>query len=276
MYSCRNNETTSIGNGNKMSNNTHVIVLGNEKGGTGKSTLAMHLAIRLMQENFKIAVIDLDGRQGSLTKYIENRKRFCSNNNVSLPIPSLYVFEPQKDEANKSEIKNLINDLKGRFDALILDTAGSRNYLFELAHEYPHTLITPISDSLIDLAAIADINPQTGEILRAGHYAEFVWDVKKKLAAQNLPCLNWVVCGNKISSFNSNNKKTVFAKLENISKLYGFRFSAGLKDRVIYKELFLDGLTVLDMNTPELHKRMTVSHLSAKMELNSLAEFIFN
>lgn len=259
-----------------MSNNTHVIVLGNEKGGTGKSTLAMHLAIRLMQENFKIAVIDLDGRQGSLTKYIENRKRFCSNNNVSLPIPSLYVFEPQKDEANKSEIKNLINDLKGRFDALILDTAGSRNYLFELAHEYPHTLITPISDSLIDLAAIADINPQTGEILRAGHYAEFVWDVKKKLAAQNLPCLNWVVCGNKISSFNSNNKKTVFAKLENISKLYGFRFSAGLKDRVIYKELFLDGLTVLDMNTPELHKRMTVSHLSAKMELNSLAEFIFN
>ena len=52
----------------------HIIVIGNEKGGTGKSTLAMHLAVKLLLENFKIAVIDLDGRQGSLSKYIANRR----------------------------------------------------------------------------------------------------------------------------------------------------------------------------------------------------------
>ena len=253
----------------------HIIVIGNEKGGTGKSTLAMHLAVKLLLENFKIAVIDLDGRQGSLSKYIANRRSFCAKNNISLPTPVHYIFEPLPDEANRSEITDLIAELSTKFDAVIIDTPGSKNYLFELAHQYPHTLITPITDSLVDLSAIADFDPDTGEILHAGHYAEFVWEAKKSLAAKGLPYLNWVVCGNKISPIRSKNKNIVFAKLENLAKLYGFRFTPGLKDRVIYKELFLDGLTVLDLTREELHRRMTMSHLAAKMELTDLAEFIF-
>ncbi len=253
----------------------HVIVIGNEKGGTGKSTLAMHLAVKLLSENFNVAVIDLDGRQGSLSKYIANRRNFSAKHQISLPSPVHYIFEPEPMENNRSEIESLIKELSLKFDAVIIDTPGSKNYLFELAHQFPHTLITPIGDSLIDLSAIADINPENGEIVRAGHYAEFVWEIKKKLAAQNLPYLNWVVCGNKVSPIRSRNKNIVFDKLENIGKLYGFRFTPGLKDRVIYKELFLDGLTVLDLNISELHRRMTMSHLAAKMELNTLTEFIF-
>ena len=253
----------------------HIIVIGNEKGGTGKSTLALHLAVKLMLENFKIAVIDLDGRQGSLSKYIANRRKFCNKNTINLPTPVHYVFEPLPDKSNRQEVEKLIKELSTKFDAVIIDTPGSKNYLFELAHQYPHTLITPIGDSLVDLAAIADFDTDTGEITHAGHYAEFVWDTKKKLAAKGLPYLNWVVCGNKISPIRSNNKNIVFAKLENLAKLYGFRFTPGLKDRVIYKELFLDGLTVLDLAREELRRRMTISHLAAKMELNNLAEFIF-
>lgn len=260
---------------NNTSSHAHIIVIGNEKGGTGKSTLAMHLAVKLMLENFKVAVIDLDGRQGSLSKYIANRRSFCNKQHINLPTPMHYIFEPLADESNRAEIQDLIRELSSKFDAVIIDTPGSKNYLFELAHQYPHTLITPISDSLVDLSAIADLNPDNGEILQAGHYAEFVWETKKKLAAQGLPYLNWVVCGNKISTIRSNNKNMVFTKLENLAKLYGFRFTPGLKDRVIYKELFLDGLTVLDLNHTELHRRMTLSHLAAKMELNTLAEFIF-
>ena len=255
--------------------NAHIIVIGNEKGGTGKSTLAMHLAIRLMQENFKVAVIDLDGRQGSLTKYILNRRNFCNRHNISLLTPVHYIFEPLEDKSNIAEIQALIKELSAKFDAVILDTPGTKNYLFDLAHLYPHTLITPIGDSLVDLSVIADTSPETGEILNAGHYAEYVWEVKKKLAAKGLPYLNWVICGNKISPIRSKNRNIVFEKLENLSKLYGFRFTEGLKDRVIYKELFLDGLTVLDLSSPELSRRMTLSHLAAKMELTSLAEFIF-
>ncbi|MBR2922497.1 MAG: AAA family ATPase [Alphaproteobacteria bacterium] len=258
-----------------LSSKAHIIVIANEKGGTGKSTLSMHLAIKLLYENFKVAVIDLDGRQGSLSKYIENRRIFCSKNNIYIPSPVHYIFEPVAKEANKKEIEDLITDLSSRFDAIIIDTPGGRNYLFELAHKFLHTLITPISDSLVDLSAIADINPDNGEIIKAGHYAEFVWETKKKLASKELPYLNWIVCGNKISALRSKNKELIFSKLSSLAKLYGFRFTEGLKDRVIYKELFLDGLTILDMNSPKLHRRLNVSHLAAKMELNSLVEFIF-
>ena len=258
-----------------LSSKAHIIVVANEKGGPGKSTISMHLAVKLLYENFKVAVIDLDGRQGSLSKYIENRRKFCAKNNINLPSPVHYVFEPVAREANKKEIEDLIESLSSRFDAIIIDTPGGKNYLFDLAHKFLHTLITPIGDSLIDLSAIADINPENGEIIKTGHYAEFVWDTKKKLAAKELPYLNWVVCGNKTSSLRSKNKNFVFNKLETIGKLYGFRFAVGLKDRVIYKEMFLEGLTILDMATPALHRKMNMSHLSAKMELNTLVEFIF-
>jgi chromosome partitioning protein len=128
----------------------------------------------------------------------------------------------------------------------------------------------------MDLSVIADIDRETGEIINAGNYADFVWETKKQLAAKGLSYLNWVICGNKISTIRSNNKNQVFSHLENLSKLYGFRFTSGLKDRVIYKELFLDGLTVLDLTNKDLHRRMTMSHLAAKLELNNLAEFIFH
>ena len=252
----------------------HIVVVGNEKGGTGKSTIAMHLAVKLLQENFKVAVIDLDGRQGSLSKYIANRRNFVSKNNVNLPIPVHYVFEPKENESNTTEIKELLASLSQRCDAIVIDTPGSKNYLFDLAPQFPHTLVTPISDSLIDLSVIADIDAETGEIIAAGHYAEYVWEMKKKRAAQGLTYLNWIVCGNKISPIRSKNKTLVFDKLKTLSKLYGYRFTEGLKDRVIYKELFLEGLTVLDLSSNIQH-RMTMSHLAAKIELNQLAEFIF-
>ncbi len=254
----------------------HIIVVSNEKGGTGKSTLSMHLAIKLMYEKYNVAVIDLDARQGSLSKYVNSRRDFCKKNNISLPIPLHYEFEPLDDKSNAREVKSTIEDLSSRVDAIVIDTPGAKNYLFDIAHLYPHTLITPISDSLVDLSVIAEINPDNGEIIRTGKYAEYIWEVKKQLAAKGLPYLNWVICGNRISNLRSRNKDLIFEKLENLSKLYGFRFTKGLKDRVIYKELFLNGLTVLDLNQPGLNSRMSMSQLAAKMELNDVAEFIFS
>ena len=157
---------------------------------------------------------------------------------------------------------------------VIIDTPGSKNYLFEAAHNYADTLITPITDSLIDLFGIADIDSSSGELQSPGPYAEFVWDVKKRLASKGKPYLNWIICGNKTSTTRSRNKTYVFEVLEKLGKLYGFRFCNGLKDRVIYRELFLDGLTVLDMQAEPLKRRMSMSHLAAKLEIKNLAEFI--
>lgn len=256
----------------------HVIVISNEKGGTGKSTIAMHLAVKLLQEGFKVATIDMDGRQGSLSKYISNRQSYCEHKNIFLPIPEHFRIEPEPNpylipgEREKFAFK--IYELQPQYDAIIIDTPGTKNYLFEEAHKYADTVITPISDSLIDLNVMADIDYEKGRISNPGHYANFIWDTKKYLAAQGKPYLNWIVVGNKISARNSNNKTAVFGYLEKMAKLYGFRFNEGLKDRVIYKELFLEGLTVLDMQNEKLRMKMTMSHLAAKMEIRNLAEFI--
>lgn len=263
---------------NDTTKKAHIIVISNEKGGTGKSTIAMHLAVKLMQENFLVATIDLDGRQGSLSKYIENRQAFCEQKGICLPIPEHYRFEPESNpyltDAAREKIAFKIYELSSKVDAIIIDTPGTKNYLFEEAHKYADTIITPISDSLIDLNVLADIDFTNGKVRSTGHYANYIWETKKFLASQGKPYLNWIVSGNKISSLRSRNKNNVFEYLAKLSKQYGFRFFEGLKDRVIYKELFLEGLTVLDMQHDELKMRMSLSHLAAKIEIKNLAEFI--
>jgi chromosome partitioning protein len=259
----------------KSNKKAHIIVVSNEKGGTGKSTISMHLAIKLLNEGFTVATIDLDGRQGTLSKYIENRQHFCQTKSINLPTPQHHRFAPQEDTiVSQYEVCSKIHELTDKFDAVIIDTPGTKNYLFDIAHVYADTLITPISDSLIDLNVMADIDFANNKVKKPGHYANFIWDTKKQLAAKGKPYLNWIVVGNKISSYNSNNKKQVFSYLEQISKIYGFRLLGGLKDRVIYKELFLEGLTVLDMQNDSLKYKMNMSHLAAKREVRSLAEFI--
>lgn len=263
---------------NITSKQAHIIVVSNEKGGTGKSTICMHLAIKLMQEGFIVATIDLDGRQGTLSKYIANRKHFCTFKEVSLPVPEHYRFAPENDPAmiavSQQQVSELIKAMQPRFDAIIIDTPGSKNYLFDEAHKFADTLITPISDSLIDLSIMADIDFVQDRITAPGHYANFIWETKKHLAAQGKAYLNWIVVGNKFSNINSKNKEVVFTYLDKMSKLYGFRFLRGIKDRVIYKELFLEGLTVLDMSHEKLRLKMSISHLAAKREIKNLAEFI--
>lgn len=167
-----------------------------------------------------------------------------------------------------------ISKLLDNYDAVIIDTPGTKNYLFEEAHRFADTLITPISDSLIDLNVLADIDFENEKIGQPGHYANYIWEVKKYLASLGKPYLNWIVVGNKLSSYNSRNKQTVFKYLEKMSKLYGFRLAEIIKDRVIYRELFLEGLTVLDMQHPDLRFKMSVSHIAAKREIRALAEFI--
>ena len=260
------------------SKKAHIIVVSNEKGGTGKSTISMHLAIKLLQEGFSVATIDMDGRQGTLSRYIENRQNFCEKNKLALPIPVHYKFEPQENysliPADRGRVDHEIGKLMTSYDAIIIDTPGNKNYLFEEAHKFADTLITPISDSLIDLNVLSEIDFDSGKAGKPGHYANYIWDVKKYLASQGKAYLNWIVVGHKISALNSRNKNLFFEYLEKLSKLYGFRVCPGFKDRVIYKELFLEGLTVLDMQTDELKRRMSVSHIAAKREIRALAEFI--
>jgi chromosome partitioning protein len=65
----------------------HVIVVGNEKGGSGKSTIAMHIAIALMKSGQSVATMDLDSRQRSFTHYNENRRAWAEDASRDLQVP---------------------------------------------------------------------------------------------------------------------------------------------------------------------------------------------
>src|SRR5271170_4560613 len=85
----------------------HVIVLGNEKGGSGKSTTAMHVAVALLQAGQRVATIDLDSRQGSFTHYVENRRAWATRAGIELEHPRHYriarAFGARIDEIEAQE-----------------------------------------------------------------------------------------------------------------------------------------------------------------------------
>src|SRR6185369_4119325 len=78
----------------------HVIVLGNEKGGSGKSTTAMHLIVSLLYDGHRVGSIDLDARQGSLTRYVENRKQ--TNAGMLVPLPQSTHFSVERSSLDSA------------------------------------------------------------------------------------------------------------------------------------------------------------------------------
>ena len=80
----------------------HVIVVGNEKGGSGKTTIAMHVAIALLTDGQRVATIDLDSNQKSLTRYIENRRVWAKHCGIELETP-IHSHIPRTEGPNVKE-----------------------------------------------------------------------------------------------------------------------------------------------------------------------------
>lgn len=261
-----------------MNKRPYIIVLGNEKGGTGKSTAAMHIMTSLLRDNFRVASLDIDARQGTLTRYIENRKLRKKNTTEDLPLPEhVAVFRStltSQAEAEAEDKQNLDQYIQSfmDFDYIVIDTPGSDNYLSRLAHSYADTLITPLNDSFVDLDMLVRVTPESLNILRPSTYAEMVWEQKKQRAIRNGQSIDWIVMRNRLSSLYSRNKEEMERVLKALSKRIGFRLIDGFGERVIFRELFLSGLTLLDLresNTP-----LSLSHIAAKQELSTLMEMI--
>lgn len=261
-----------------MDSKPYIIVLGNEKGGTGKSTVAMHLVTYLLCQGYTVGSLDVDARQGTLTRYVENREACIKNTGKALATSRHYpIFRSDLEnvtEAKGEEEERFIHALGLLKDCqfIVIDTPGSDTYLSRLAHSYADTLITPLNDSFIDLDMLVRVNPDSLDILKPSTYSEMVWDQKKTRAIRDGGKIDWIVLRNRLSSIHSRNKEEMERVLQALSKRIGFRLAPGFGERVIFRELFLNGLTLLDMrktNTP-----MTLSHVGAKQELHVLVEKI--
>ncbi len=261
----------------KMENNkssAHILVLGNEKGGTGKSTLAMHLVVGLMDNGKKVAVIDLDARQKSIARYIENRQAYMQREGKILQLPLVSVVEQsqakvtsQRQEEDQANMQAALDNVSQQVDFIVIDCPGNDTYLSRLAHALADTLVTPLNDSFVDLDLIGEVAATDYQVKQLSYYSEMVWDSRKFRSASGQAPMDWVVVRNRLASLDSRNNKRVHRALEALQKRIMFRYVPGLYERVIYKELFPSGLTILD-----LPKTNSLSNVAARQELRSLID----
>lgn len=254
----------------------HVIVVGNEKGGTGKSTTAMHVIMSLLYRGFKVAVVDLDARQKSLARYLENRHGYAARHGLTLDVPPCHIIDRSEgpmvadiERDERERFDHALDRLEREADFILIDCPGSDSHLARLAHARADTLLTPLNDSFVDLDLIGQVDPDTYQVRKLSLYSEAVWESRKQRALAGRRSLDWVVMRNRIATIDAHNKRRVDAALTQLQQRIAFRYIPGLSERVIYRELFPKGLTLVDMKSVG-SRRMTMSHVAARQELRSM------
>ncbi len=266
----------------KPKRKAHIITLGNEKGGCGKTTTSMHLIVALLRIGFKVGSMDIDSRQRSLSRYIENRRNMAAKQDVELPTPHHIVIQKSpfntREDAEEDERERFLKGLKRLIydcDFVIIDSPGNDTYLSRLAHSISDTVITPINDSFVDLDVLALVDGTTMKIQRPSIYSEMVWEQKLARAKRDDgTSIEWIVMRNRLSSLDARNKRHMNKVVEELSRRIGFRLAPGFSERVIYREMFLQGLTVLDVLDDGSNKSISMSHIAARQEVRDLLRIL--
>ena len=257
----------------------HVIVVGNQKGGAGKSTVAMHVLVALMRMGRRTGALDLDVRQRSLTRYIENRGRWIAARGAKLPAPQIFELGESRQRSldlaeaeDEAAFRAALKRLSETCDFIVIDSPGGDSYTARLAHACADTLITPLNDSFVDFDLLGAIDEHCADIVRPSIYSEMVWESRKRKALAARTPIDWVVLRNRTSAsrIEAKNKQKVGEALKTLSQRIGFRLAPGLSERVIYRELFPQGLTLLDLDREGGEGEMQMTHLAARQELRDL------
>ena len=257
----------------------HIIVVGNEKGGSGKSTTSMHVATALVRMGHKVGTLDLDLRQKSMARYIENRRAFEKREGIVLPSPA-YSDLPQIDEKalragenlNDRRLSAAVVGMEEHCDFILIDCPGSHTRLSQVAHSLADTLVTPLNDSFVDFDLLARADPVTNKILGPSIYSEMVWNARQLRAQAGLKPIAWVVVRNRLGAQAMHNKRKMGEALSELGRRIGFRVTPGFSERVIFRELFPRGLTLLDLRDIGVKGQMNISNVAARQELRELVK----
>ena len=246
----------------------HRIVFANEKGGTGKSTTAVHVAVALAYRGARVAAIDLDPRQRTLARYLENRAETAERRKIDLPTANFAVYE-----GDVEGMEALAAEIGAGCDFLVFDTPGRDDPLARHAATEADTLVTPMNDSFVDFDLIGQVEGETFKVKRLSFYAELIWEARIKRSRATIEQqrreMDWVVVRNRTGHVEARNMTRIEQALAELSKRVGFRVSQGLSERVIYRELFPSGLTLLDKGHLG---ELGTSHLVARQELRQLVQ----
>lgn len=255
-----------------------VIVVGNEKGGAGKSTIAIHLVTALLHAGAKVAVIDLDLRQQSMNRFFSNRRTWLGASGATAPTP----LTPS-GEAGELLVEMAPEEQFSRFEALmaeavqaaefvVIDTPGADTPLARQAHQHADVIVTPMNDSFVDFDMLGQVDPVTLDLKKPSLYSEAVWDARKRRAASSRQSIDWIVLRNRLATTEARNRRRLDERVQALSRRVGFRIGPGLRDRVIYRELFPFGLTVADLSTQVRPIPVSLTHVAARQELRSLMQ----
>jgi chromosome partitioning protein len=261
-----------------MTKRPHVIVLGNEKGGSGKSTTAMHIIVSLLHDGHRVGSIDLDARQGSLTRYVENRKQ--TNAGMLVPLPQSKHFAIERSSLDSATEGRADEDVRlsaamaelADCDYIVIDTPGADTTLSRLGHTLADTLITPLNDSFLDLDLLGRVDAEGAKIVKLSVYTEMVWEQRKTRAQRGGKPIDWVVMRSRLSSLDAKNKRDIGQLLQHLAKRIGFRVAPGFTERVIFRELFPRGLTLLDLSRKDTGVSWRMSHVAARQEVRDLID----
>jgi chromosome partitioning protein len=252
-------------------------VVGNEKGGAGKSTIAIHIATALLHGGAKVAVLDLDLRQQSMGHFFANRAAWLKGNGVEAPMPVEHAISSAGDPLAKApEAEQLarfaeaVAEVSEAVDFIIVDTPGSDTAISRAAHAKADLIVTPMNDSFVDFDMLGVVDPVTLDLKRHSLYAETVWACRKQRATVERKQIDWVVLRNRLAPTEARNRKRLDERVVALSKKVGFRVGPGLRDRVIYRELFPFGLTVADLSPTIRPVAMSLQHVAARQELRAL------
>lgn len=245
----------------------HRIVFANEKGGTGKSTTAVHVAVALSYLGAHVSVLDLDPRQRTTHRYMENRFRTMQRRDLVLPTPACEVFAQSTPE----QLRNTIRRMEQECDFLIIDNPGRDDPLARAAVELADTLVTPMNDSFVDFDLIGQVDPENFKVHKLSFFAELIWEARMRRSKATIedkrPEMDWIVVRNRTGHTEARNMVRIEQALGEMAKRVGFRVAHGLSERVIYRELFPSGLTLLDKGHLG---ELGTSHLIARQELRAL------
>ena len=250
-----------------MSSQSHRIVFANEKGGTGKSTTAVHVAVALAFRGARVAAFDLDHRQRTMCRYFENRADTMQRRDIDLPTAECHVVEGM----DESQFEAFIAEESSGADFVVIDTPGRDDPLARHAATTADTLVTPMNDSFVDFDLIGQVEGESFKVKRLSFYAELIWEARLKRSRatieQDRGQMDWVVVRNRTGHTEARNMARIEKALTELSRRVGFRVAKGLSERVIYRELFPSGLTLLDKG----HLGdLGTSHLVARQELRTL------
>ncbi|SLN37203.1 division plane positioning ATPase MipZ [Roseisalinus antarcticus] len=254
----------------------HIIVVGNEKGGAGKSTVSIHVATALARLGHKVGILDLDLRQKTLGRYMDNRLAYLEKTGLDLPTPSYHEL-PEIDQAalgpgenvNDHRLSAAVAGLEPDSDFILIDCPGSHTRLSQVAHSLADTLITPLNDSFVDFDLLAHIAMDGETITGPSVYSEMVWNARQLRAQAGLEPIDWIVVRNRLGAQQMVNKVKMEKALDKLGRRIGFRTAPGFNERVIFRELFPRGLTLLDLRDIGV-KGLNISNIAARQELRDL------